>query len=177
MNIRTVAIIALAGAALTLVGCPAVDPADDYRNAPETYVSLKQLVAEHNANAAKVPRLWARAKIMVDLPGLPPIGSTSPLAETNGLLFLSKTADPTRPSKKWLSGFDGCRRHSSTWRPRPVVGIRYSAVRCSEIMRCICGLAASPSLRLRPKNVRHPGSPRATENRLWMNDFHQLTSI
>jgi len=60
---------------------------------PTTAVTLDELLAEHNANAAAVPRLWARARVQVDLvaDGLPlSWGSTSPLAEPNGLLLLAK---------------------------------------------------------------------------------------
>ena len=61
---------------------------------PETIVPLAQLVGEYNANAARVPQLWARAKIKVTVPGklgIPfPLGSTSRLATPNGLLLLFK---------------------------------------------------------------------------------------
>ena len=155
MNTRTTAIMALAGAALTLSGCPAWDP-DDYRNAPETYVSLKQLVAEHNANAAKVPRLWARAKIMVDLPGLPPIGSTSPLAETNGLLFLSKTGEPARPTnfviirKEWSVELFrvGVDSHSIPALPRYYLW--YQAGSNSRAMLGRCKFAGAPKVKAVP---------------------------
>ena len=65
---------------------------------PETFVSLDQLVGEYNANAAAVPRLWARARIAVTLADEKgrtfQWGSTSPLASPNGLLLMQKGDDP-----------------------------------------------------------------------------------
>jgi len=65
---------------------------------PRTHVSMDELVAEYNANAAMVPRLKARAKIHVTITDEQgrrlSWGSTSPLASPNGLLLLSKTDDP-----------------------------------------------------------------------------------
>ena len=65
---------------------------------PKTHVSVGQLVAEHNANAAMVPRLKARAKMHVTITDAKgrrlTWGSTSPLAPANGMLLLSKTEDP-----------------------------------------------------------------------------------
>jgi len=74
---------------------------------PKTTVSLARLVAEYNANAAAVPRLWARARIQVDLlhDGLPiSWGSTGPLAEPNGLLLLGKGPDRLGPHDFVLIG-------------------------------------------------------------------------
>lgn len=75
--------------ATTLAGCV---------SCPKTHVSMDQLVSEYNANAARVPRLKARAKIHVTLTdergrsfGW---GSTSALAPPNGMLLLSKHDDP-----------------------------------------------------------------------------------
>lgn len=42
------------------------------------------------------------------------------------------TADPTRQSSQWLSGFPERTFHSSTVRPLATVLTRYSATRCSE---------------------------------------------
>ena len=65
---------------------------------PKTHVSMDQLVAEHNANALIVPRIWARVKIrmkFVDESGRSwRWGSLSPLVSPNGKLLLSKTDDP-----------------------------------------------------------------------------------
>ena len=97
MNVRAATLMVVAGSVLALAGCPAAVDPDDYTRAPEAYVPLKQLVAEYNANARKVPKLWARVKIKISLPGLPPIGSTSAGAETNGLLMLHQTPDPAKP--------------------------------------------------------------------------------
>lgn len=61
---------------------------------PDTMVPMDQLVDEYNANAARVPRLWARAKIAATITtpdGVSlPWGSASPLATPNGLLVLEK---------------------------------------------------------------------------------------
>jgi len=69
---------------------------------PETMLSLPELVAAHNANAAQVPHLWARARIQATFPAVLesgakiPVswGSTSPLASPNGLLLMAKGPDP-----------------------------------------------------------------------------------
>jgi len=74
---------------------------------PETFVSMQQLVGEYNANAAAVPRLWARAKlaVTVDRDGMPYTwGSTSPLASPNGLLLLGKGHRKTGPHNFVLIG-------------------------------------------------------------------------
>ena len=62
---------------------------------PEHRVSLETLVADHNANADAVPKLWARAKLAVTMQdpasGLPfTWGSVSPLVTPNGLLVMVK---------------------------------------------------------------------------------------
>ncbi|MCK4602857.1 MAG: hypothetical protein KAU28_10355 [Phycisphaerae bacterium] len=90
----------LSAAALGVCGCP---------KCPDTSVPLAQLVAEHNANAARVGRLWARAKIAVTFmgkeSGLPfSWGSTSPLASPNGLLLLAKGPGPLGPHDFALIG-------------------------------------------------------------------------
>jgi hypothetical protein len=87
MNLRTPVMLALALAAVAVLGgC--------YDPCPKEMVTLDQVVGEYNANAAKVPRLWARAKIKVDLvskDGLPfSWGSTMGLASPNGLVVLQK---------------------------------------------------------------------------------------
>lgn len=73
------------------------------------------------------------------------------------------TAQPTRQSSQWLSACSGRIFHSSTVRPRPSVRTRYSAVRCSARSRCCSGSASNSD--------RHPGSPCATTNLAWTNDF------
>lgn len=78
---------------LITAGCP------DRR--PETMLSLSQLVYAHNANADRVPRLWARARIQATfMAGLDdgaevPVtwGSTSSLASPNGLLMMAEGPD------------------------------------------------------------------------------------
>ncbi len=82
-------------AALSL-GCPPP--------CPETYVPLQTLVAEHNANASRVPDLWARAKIAVRHKSGLTWGSTSPLATPNGLLLLGQGEDPDGPHDFVLVG-------------------------------------------------------------------------
>jgi hypothetical protein len=76
---------------------------------PKTRVTLDRLIVEHNANADRVPRLWARAKIEITLAGpdggLPMTwGSVSPAATPNGLLLLAKSDDPAGPHDFVLIG-------------------------------------------------------------------------
>lgn len=61
---------------------------------PRAQVTLDQLVAEHNANAALAPRIWARARIEATSGLLFTWGSASPAATPNGFLILVKPADP-----------------------------------------------------------------------------------
>jgi hypothetical protein len=88
-------------------GTAAMLPAGCVR-CPDTHLTREQLVASCNANAEKVPRLWARAKIrvaFVDPDGRHIAwGSTSPVAATNGLLMLSKTLGPGKPADFVLIG-------------------------------------------------------------------------
>jgi len=71
-------------------------------------VPLRQVVGDYNANASRIPRLWARAKLHItftDDKGFPhSYGSTSPLAGSNGLLILSKTTDPLGPQEFVMIG-------------------------------------------------------------------------
>lgn len=64
---------------------------------PRTQVPIEVLVGEYNTNAAKVPRLWARAKIQMTMyhapTGFPIFTWGNPLLPANGLLLLSKTTD------------------------------------------------------------------------------------
>ena len=75
---------------------------------PKTMVSLDQLVTEYNANAALVPRLWARAKIEVSVPlagvDYDVWGSTSFLAQPNALLLLFKGANRIGPQDFLIMG-------------------------------------------------------------------------
>lgn len=76
---------------------------------PTTRVSFEALLLEHNANASRVPRLWARARIaitMIDPKTSLPLtwGSTSSLASPNGLLILFKAEDPFEPEDFVLIG-------------------------------------------------------------------------
>ncbi len=89
--IRRNALTLVVVTAAALPGCP--PPAEDYSRCPEQYVSLESLLAEHNANAAKVPKLWARARIRVEFGGAA-WGSASTLAAPNAHLLLSKADAP-----------------------------------------------------------------------------------
>ena len=77
---------------------------------PETHVTVDQLVAEHNANATRIPKIWSRAKIrlVVKQEGKLPLawGSTSPLAPPNGLLLLFKRPEPLGPQDFLLLGYE-----------------------------------------------------------------------
>jgi hypothetical protein len=64
---------------------------------PEKFVSLETLVADYNANASQVPKLWARARIRVTLGWSFSWGSTSPLAPGNAILLLDKGDNPSEP--------------------------------------------------------------------------------
>ncbi len=102
MTSRTCAIL-LAVLTMTLVvaGC--------HHKPPTTRVSFEELLLEHNANAARVPRLWARARIAITLvdpkTSLPVTwGSTSSLASPNGLMLMFKSDDPLEPEDFVLIG-------------------------------------------------------------------------
>lgn len=88
MRLRRSALAALAAAAAALNGCGPQRPAQA--------LSRAELVGQYNANAAALPRLWARAKIEVKLPDRKgrsfSWGSTSPFSSPNGLLLLAKEA-------------------------------------------------------------------------------------
>jgi len=83
---RRAALAVTAGWALSLAGCPPP--------CPPRHVPLSVLAAEYNANAARVDRLWARAKVRLTLRGESGLsfswGSTSPLAPPNAQLRLWK---------------------------------------------------------------------------------------
>lgn len=68
------------------------------RKAPTQFVSQQQLVEEYNANAAGVPRLWARARITVNLPDSPINPSF------DGKLLLSKADNRFGPQNFVLIG-------------------------------------------------------------------------
>ena len=75
---------------------------------PSESLTRAELVGQYNANAAAVPRLWARAKIELKLPGDKGAGlswgSTSPLASPNGLLLLVKDPSAGRRQDFLLMG-------------------------------------------------------------------------
>jgi len=82
---KRLAVLAVTACMFAAVGC---------NRCPETMLSLKQLVANHNANARAVPRLWARAKVQItraDKKGRSfTYGSVSPLAASNALLLYQR---------------------------------------------------------------------------------------
>ena len=86
-------------AAAALGGCP---------KCPDTMVPMDRLVDDYNANAARVPRLKASAKIaatITDSKGRSfPWGSTSPLARPNGVLMLGKGPGKLGPHNFVLIG-------------------------------------------------------------------------
>ncbi len=75
---------------------------------PEKFVSTETLVSEYNANASRVPRLWARARIRVtfsDEAGRSASwGSVSPLASANAIVLLEKSDSQSDPSDFVLIG-------------------------------------------------------------------------
>ena len=87
--IRHTVIVALASAAL-LAGCV---PKGEYFYCPEKVVELDELVTGYNANARRVPQLWARAAITIEADGVA-WGSASK-KHSNALLLLKKGDSPT----------------------------------------------------------------------------------
>ena len=87
MSRQGLLICLLAGAPI-LAGCPPVP------KCPESHLSLEALAAEYNANAGKVPRLWARAQVRLTLSDEKgrslTWGSVSPVALANAQLRLWK---------------------------------------------------------------------------------------
>jgi len=83
-------------------GCP--------KPCPQTLVPLEQLVREYNANAAAVPRLWARAKIALTLTSSKgrTVSWGSTLLAPNGRLLLAKPEDPNKlgPADFALIGYE-----------------------------------------------------------------------
>lgn len=101
MSVRLAVVASVLAAALLSSGC--------CKPLPTTMVTLDRLVGEYNANAARVPRLWARAKVEVSLPlgaGLDyqVWGSTSSRAEPNAVLLLFKGEDRVGPQDFVLIG-------------------------------------------------------------------------
>jgi hypothetical protein len=74
---------------------------------PESYLPQEQLVARYNANASRVPRLWARVAMqvhLVDAKGRAfDWGST--LLPPNARLCLEKSKDPLAPADLVLIGY------------------------------------------------------------------------
>jgi hypothetical protein len=89
--------LAVLVAGLLAGGCVAPCP-EDYSKAPGEAASLRRIVFAHNANADRVPKLWARAKVSLVLTDergrVLPWGSTSPLAPSNALVLLAKGGEP-----------------------------------------------------------------------------------
>ncbi len=93
--IRHTVIVAIASAGL-LAGCDI--PPGEYAKCPEQFLSLEELTVHYNANARKVPKLWARVSARVQVKGLT-WGSAGKKDPSNGLLLLSKAeATPTAPN-------------------------------------------------------------------------------
>jgi len=69
---------------------------------PRTMLSLDELIARHNANAAAIPRLWAKAKIIVTFSNGLSWGSA--LLPPNGTLLLAKGPNPLGPHYLVLVG-------------------------------------------------------------------------
>jgi hypothetical protein len=80
--------------AMLLVLCGALGGCAAVPQCPQTALSLDELRSRHNANAAQVQQLWARARISVtvadDKGWTFTWGSTSPSSTPNGLLLLKK---------------------------------------------------------------------------------------
>lgn len=98
MNARWARIVPAVLAAALLGGCATLPP----------QVPVERLVAEHNSNAERVPRLWARVRMSVTLENDDgwafTWGSASPLAAPNGLLLLGKGQRPAGPHDFVLIG-------------------------------------------------------------------------
>ena len=90
---------------------PAVLAAGCVQRCPTTVAPIDEVVGGYNANANKVPRLWARARIavsIVDAAGRRiDWGSTSPLASPNGKLLLGKNPGPAASPDLLLQAYEG----------------------------------------------------------------------
>lgn len=69
---------------------------------PKLAAPIESVLAYHNANADRIPRLWSYAKVALTFREKPSDlgvtwGSTSDLAEVNARVFLTKQADPLAP--------------------------------------------------------------------------------
>ncbi|MBS3821802.1 MAG: hypothetical protein KGY81_08585, partial [Phycisphaerae bacterium] len=69
---------------------------------PKLAAPIGQVIQYHNANANRIPRLWSYAKVALTFREKPSDlgvtwGSTSPLAETNARVFLTKQDEPQAP--------------------------------------------------------------------------------
>ena len=71
---------------------------------PKTHVSIDRLVREYNANAAAVPRLWARARMNITLADEKGRTATWGSATPNGLLVLAKSDNRLGPHDFALIG-------------------------------------------------------------------------
>jgi len=88
------------------LGLPLLAAGGSCEPCPATLVSQEQLVAEYNANAAMVPRLWARAKVQVKFVDAKGRAFTwgSTLLPPNALLHLRKGAGRLGPHDFLLHG-------------------------------------------------------------------------
>lgn len=79
LSCKCVVFAVLSVSLVLFVGCPPPHPPLD------TLVSVDRIITEHNRNAAKIPRLWARAHVtMREKAGAFPVS-------TDGILMLNKT--------------------------------------------------------------------------------------
>jgi hypothetical protein len=108
---RTIRLLFGVVATAFLIGCENGCTTDD---CPSVWLAspVEEVVAEYNANASRVPRLWAHAKISATLRERPgtlgtKIGSTSFLAGVNGRLLLRKTNGAGRPVDFMLRMLEG----------------------------------------------------------------------
>jgi len=86
--IRRAAALAAVASAVLLGGCEV--PGEDYAKCPRDFVAAEALLVRYNANARKVPKLWARAGVRVESEGLA-WGSDAKGATPNALLTLDKS--------------------------------------------------------------------------------------
>jgi hypothetical protein len=73
---------------------------------PKTRLRLAELIGQYNRNAARVPQLWARAKISMRLPMMP-TASVDSRTEFSGLLLLLKSNTRLGPHDFLLAGREG----------------------------------------------------------------------
>jgi len=101
---------------------------------PKTRLPLAELIGQYNRNAARVPQLWARAKIELTLHGIS-MGSVDSRAEASALLVLFKTDERLGPQDFVLVGREA--------------GVELFRIGCSttdEVYYCWYGFGDEPAL-------------------------------